>query len=508
MAPRSTSLTLLACLLGALLPLAGDALAGQGASAGCGLGGRKVCLPQGQRKADDRVSVGGTTGQFHGRLVLTDGQGRTLELGKPGKFRFPRAVQPGHAYDIRVLTHPPTQICTVVNGHGVALGPVDNLQVECRTGRPSPLHAFGGGAEGIAQGVGPASTFVEDAKGRLYTMTSGGDYFDQGVVMRYDPAEHSMELLHHFVGLGPGRVAYKLSLGPDGAMYGVLNTGGLHNLGAIFRISPDGEGLEIVHTFDSREQGAGPSSPLLLAQDGKSFYGVTHSGGANDRGTLYQVGLDGQHRVLHAFGDTHGPDGKEIPASERLFMPQGEIQYDTKGRIVGMANRSAQGNGGVYAYQVDKGVYTMLGQIEDDVELNAEGLMRSRDGSLYGMLSGAAPRSGGRLLVISPKGKIDFWRLQLDNHTYGLQAFRGTLAEASNGLLYGATAEGGDEDAGTIFGIYPSHKYVQVMLSFSRDPTAVGHRADAGVMFARDGRLYASTSAGGENDAGTLFRVD
>ncbi len=506
MAPRPTTLTLLACLLGAVLPLAGEALAGQGAS--CGLGAGKVCLPQGRRSADDRVHVGGTTGKFHGSLVLTDGQGRTLELTKPGKFRFRHAVRPGHAYDIRVLTHPPTQTCTVVNGQGVALGPVDNLQVECRMGRPSALHAFGGGAEGIAHGVGPASTFAEDAKGRLYTMTSGGDYFDQGVVMRYDPVEHSMEVLHHFVGLGPGRIAYKLSRGPDGSMYGVLNTGGLQNLGAIFRIPPDGEGLQIVHTFEGREQGADPSSPLLLAQDGKSFYGVTRAGGAYDRGTLYQVGLDGQHRVLHAFGDPHGPDGKDLPAGERWFMPQGEIQYDTKGRIVGMANRSDLGNGGVYAYEVDKGRYTMLGPIQDDVEFHAEGLMRSRDGSLYGLLSGTAPKSGGRLLVMSPKGKIDCWDLQFDHHPFGLQQLRGTLAEGSDGLLYGASAEGGDEDAGTIFAIYPSKQAVQLMMSYSRDATSVGHRPDAGVMFASDGRLYASTSAGGEHDAGTLLRID
>lgn len=506
MAPRPTTYPLLACLLGAVLPLAGEALAGQGAS--CGLGGPKVCLPQGRRNADDRVHVDGTTGEFHGSLVLADGQGRTLELTKPGKFRFRHAVRPGHAYDIRVLTHPPAQICTVVNGQGVALGPVDNLQVECRIGKPSALHALGGGAEGIAENVGPASTFAEDAKGRLYTMTSGGDYFDQGVVMRYDPAEHSLEVLHHFVGLGPERVAYKLSPGPDGSMYGVLNTGGLQNLGAIFRISPDGESLEIVHSFVGDEQGAEPSSPLLLAKDGKSFYGVTRGGGAYGRGTLYQVGLDGQHRVLHAFGDRYGRDGKKLPAGAQLFRPQGEIQYDTKGRIVGVANRSDEGNGGVYAYEVDTGLYKVLARILDDVQLDSEGLMRSRSGSLYGLLSGTTPNSGGRLLVIPAKGQIECWDLQFDDHPFGLQRLRGTLAEGSNGLLYGASAWGGDENAGTIFAIDPSQKVVQVLMSYSPDATAVGHRPEAGLMFASDGRLYASTSAGGDHGAGTLLRID
>jgi uncharacterized repeat protein (TIGR03803 family) len=93
--------------------------------------------------------------------------------------------------------------------------------------------------------------------------------------------------------------------GPDGNLYGTAVSGGYYNAGAIIGVSLDGTSQLVVHTFSGGD-GASPASDLTIGIDGK-FYGTTLSGGSYGGGTIFNLTLDNDLTVLHAFGE--GTDG-------------------------------------------------------------------------------------------------------------------------------------------------------------------------------------------------------
>lgn len=75
-----------------------------------------------------------------------------------------------------------------------------------------------------------------------------------------------------------------LVTGTDGFYYGVTSTGGTHETGAIFKVSPDGKTFTTLHSFDAVDgnginvQGADPEAPLVAGTDG-FLYGTNFEGG-------------------------------------------------------------------------------------------------------------------------------------------------------------------------------------------------------------------------------------
>jgi uncharacterized repeat protein (TIGR03803 family) len=80
------------------------------------------------------------------------------------------------------------------------------------------------------------------------------------------------------------------------------------------------------------------------------------------------------------------------------------------------------------------------------------------------------------------------------------------LIQASNGKFYGTTSAGGANSGGTVFEMTPGK--VRTIYSFcSLSSCADGGTPLAGLIQATDGNLYGTTSAGGANGGGTIFRI-
>jgi uncharacterized repeat protein (TIGR03803 family) len=79
---------------------------------------------------------------------------------------------------------------------------------------------------------------------------------------------------------------------------------------------------------------------------------------------------------------------------------------------------------------------------------------------------------------------------------------QGTLVQATDGYLYGATSEGGAHDDGTVFKITPAGKLTTVY-SFCSESNC----ADGEIPTATDGDLYGTTKYGGTNGYGTVFKI-
>ena len=80
-----------------------------------------------------------------------------------------------------------------------------------------------------------------------------------------------------------------------------------------------------------------------------------------------------------------------------------------------------------------------------------------------------------------------------------------TLAEGSNGTLYGATYRGGVSGFGTVFKLSSSGT-LTTLYSFTYG-TGDGNQPEGGLTLGLDGNLYGTTNAGGSRNHGTFFRI-
>jgi uncharacterized repeat protein (TIGR03803 family) len=91
------------------------------------------------------------------------------------------------------------------------------------------------------------------------------------------------------------------------------------------------------------------------------------------------------------------------------------------------------------------------------------------------------------------------------NQTNGKDVF-GPPIEATDHNLYGATVFGGASNNGAIYKITPKGVY-KVLYSFCLQSGCADGVNPAWLMQAADGDFYGTTSGGGENGAGTIFKI-
>ena len=81
-----------------------------------------------------------------------------------------------------------------------------------------------------------------------------------------------------------------------------------------------------------------------------------------------------------------------------------------------------------------------------------------------------------------------------------------TLVQATNGALYGTTSAGGASNVGTVFKITPGGR-LTTLHSFCSQTNCTDGVAPNGLVQATAGDLYGTTSRGGVNGYGTVFKI-
>ncbi len=130
-------------------------------------------------------------------------------------------------------------------------------------------------------------------------------------------------------------------------------------------------------------------------------------------------------------------------------------------------------------------------------------LIQASDGALYGTASSGGTNSCGTLFKIGKSGVL----LQL--HSFpcdkGGANPNAPVLEASDGNFYGTTTSGGSQQNGTVFRM-DKQGAVTVLYNFGGEPTDGGF-PNGGLVQATDGNLYGATKLGGEHGVGTLYQI-
>jgi uncharacterized repeat protein (TIGR03803 family) len=302
------------------------------------------------------------------------------------------------------------------------------------------LYAFDGKA-----GAFPQGKVVLGPSGAIFGVTSHDGSAGGGTVFEYHPATQAMKVLHAFTsGRDGGNPAGGLTIGGDGLLYGVTQSGGAFNYGTVFRIDPVTGALTTLHTFNGTD-GEAPSGSLVLSPDG-NLYGTTSVTLQSYPGTLFRVApKSGQFTTLLRFpGAVLSETGNlAVDSKGNLFDLRGDIVGATRGSILEYVPATGRLST-VKSFDTHNGDYPTGSVLIDKV------------GNVFGATWGGGQFGNGTLFEI---GSAHHLMSVLYSFNTGLPEFQGaptlSLRFGPGGSLLGTTAEGGYYGYGTIYKFTP-----------------------------------------------------
>ena len=316
------------------------------------------------------------------------------------------------------------------------------------------------------------------------------------------PARAATTILHSFTGGVSDGASPNGSLTLSGSkFYGMTNTGGSGNQGALFSMNTDGTGFGLLHSFTGGvSDGSKPYGSLVLS--GSKLYGMTLNGGrvgSGPSGTLFSMNIDGSgFGLLHSF--TGG-------ASDGYF-PVGSLTLSDS-KLYGMTQRGgSDGNGSLFSMNTDGSGYSLLHSFAGGTSDGASphGSLTLTGSILYGMTAGGGSSNNPGVL----------FRMNADGSGYTLlHNFTGGATDGSNpsgsltlsgSMLYGMTANGGISEGGTLFSIGTDGSSFGLLESFAGAPADGARPFFGDLTLSGDGAtLYGMTAFGGTANQGVVF---
>lgn len=361
-------------------------------------------------------------------------------------------------------------------------------------------------------GYWPDDPLVEGPDGNFYGVTRYGGidqygYSADGIVFRLSP-DGLFTKLHTFDYDGTRAVdgqnpAGGLTLGSDCSLYGT--TIGGSSSGTVFRITLEGSISYLAEFDDIVTTGTEPSSKLVLGSDG-NFYGTTTRGGAFvdnefEEGTVFRMTPDGSLSTLVSLNESRGR------------QPVGDLIEGSDGYFYGVTQSGGAYSAGTIFKVSPVGDFTLLWSFQNATgEAPRAGLVDGKDGYFYGTTLTGGQYNGGTVYRINSQGQYTLLHsfnpvaVELGCNC-GLSQPAGGLLLASDGNFYGTTVLGasgpGTDGNGSVFKMTPGGSVTPVAFFLKGDPGYVS----SNLIQASTGHLYGTSSRGGTDERGTLFRV-
>jgi uncharacterized repeat protein (TIGR03803 family) len=468
-------------------------------------------------------TIGGTVSglQANTNVVLLDNGSNSLPVNANGSFIFNNPIFGGSSYNVTVLTQPLNEKCTVTNGSGTANGNVTNVLVTCAS-KLRVLYTFGTQPN---DGSEPEASLVFDSKGNLYGTTLSGGANGAGTVFEIPtPLGQSGEkVLYSFCQLANcadgGAPHSSLVLDSAGNLYGTASEGGVNQAGVVFELSPqNGDWTEtVLHVFEGSSDGVNPQGGVVFDSAG-NLYGTTVGGGANSKGTLYELSPDGgswTESILYSFcSQTQCTDGSGaygnlvLDASGNLYgetTTGGTAPPDQAGTVFQLS----PAGGGEWTETV---LYAFVDNGGFDGNTPTGGLAMTTVDSLlvlYGTteFGGQYGNSGLLFRVGQTQGGNPPW---IESQVYSFCGEspcagyepNGELVLDSSGNIYGTTPLGGASNAGVVYMV--AGETATTLYSF--EGGSDGYNPYAGVILDQAGNLYGTSQTNPPN-GGVVFEV-
>lgn len=328
-------------------------------------------------------------------------------------------------------------------------------------------------------------------------------------------------VIHTFTGQDGKYPGGPLVLDSGGHLYGTAGSGGGGNGGAVFKLTPHGESWTFATLFAFRTAGSGDHpGPVVFGPDG-ALYGTTEVGGVGHQGVVFRLqppaticnttSCPWGERILAAFDTTPGTPS----------IPDGPLSFDADGNIYGTSEE-----GGIYSHPQECPGYGGCGTVfrllktnnwavdtiyqfngATDGEDPRSSVILDQAGNVYGtVLNSAFLGPGGVAFMLAPSGAGYQFNVLFPFQcpTYGCQLFGGLLLDQP-GNLYGATSSGGSGGGGTAYQLSSANGGWNINLLSSFTGPAQGPASS--LIMDSAGNLYGTAFYVGAHHCGSVFKL-
>jgi uncharacterized repeat protein (TIGR03803 family) len=351
--------------------------------------------------------------------------------------------------------------------------------------------------------------------GDFYGTTFAGGANGQGGTVYEVTPSGTLTTLYNFctvAGCADGNAPHGLVQAANGDFYGTTVAGGANgNWGTVFRITPSGQ-LTTLHSFCTETECTDGYSPsgLVQATNG-DFYGTTDGGGTNQGGTVFKITPSGKLTTLYSFCAQAGCTDGYDPNASLVQATNGDLYGTT---FLGGANGNG---GTVFKITLSGTLTTLYSFCAEtgctDGFGPESGFVQAANGDLYGTTAqggangdGTLP-TGGTVFKVTLGGMLTtLYSFCAETNCADGEDPYGGLVQAINGDLYGTTFSGGSLGAGAIFKIAPRGA-LTTLHNFCTETGCADGVSPTGLVEATSGILYGTTAYGGTDNAGTVFRL-
>lgn len=285
-----------------------------------------------------------------GGLGGASNDGTVFSVGTDGSnyqvlhtFSGPDGQNPRGGLIFGSSTGSPTTLYGMTDGGGTT-GNGTVFSIPVAGGTLTDLHNFAGSPDGAK----PFEDSLIQSGGTLYGTTMFGGSIGGGTVFSLPVTGGSTTILHSFAG---GGYLQSSLIEVGGTLYGTTEgniiDGGTAS-GTVFSVSPSGAAFTTLATL----AGSTLMGPLVASATGTTLYGMTDTGGANGKGSIFSLPIGGGAvTTLYSFG-ANSTDGSQ---------PQGNSLLLSGNTLYGMtAQGGTSSDGTIFAINTDGTGYHVL----------------------------------------------------------------------------------------------------------------------------------------------------
>lgn len=393
----------------------------------------------------------------------------------------------------------------------------------------------------------PTGYLIQASNGKIYGTTTSGGLFSSGIlsggtIFEFDITTNTLTKLHDFDQAGGDYPVGGLFETPSGTLIGVTNSGGINDYGVIYEFdvttnsyfkryefnyqsgyypwstpisysstkllgttSSGGIGGGTIYEYDYATYaftkkydfittlGSASNASMNLASNGK-LYGTLSSGGTNNYGSLFEYDyLSNSCQYKYNFNIIGGI----TPINGFIEFSPGKLYSCTSQQGIALF-------GTLFEYDFNTNTYSKKLDFSssDGSKFNGP-LTLASNGKYYAGTFHGGIADKGVIFEYDYTTNSYFKKIDLIDTT-GFDVF-GALIHTPNLKLYGHTKQGGANNLGTLFEYdYVTNTYVK-KIDFD---LISGGNPVASLLLASDGFIYGTTTSGGNNNLGTLFKYD